>query len=153
MISKLIKNAALAALAFATVGCNAPPDAVSYDEAHFRIGAAELPALDGCDRLSARQRDVKLVPVGGVENLYLVKIAGKDRCIDGLEGVSAMVARSRVAALGTRDLASSNPMPGIDTNEGEDESNPMPGDEASSEGSGEGEGNSNPMPGRDPINR
>jgi len=151
MISNLLKSAAVAAVAFVTVGCNTAPTATAYDSAPFSIGAADLPALNGCERLAAHERQIKLVPVAGVEDLYLVKIAGKSSCIDDLEGVSAMIARVRTTAFGSRELASSNPMPGVDTNEGEDESNPMPGDEASSQG--DGDGNSNPMPGRDPINR
>jgi hypothetical protein len=126
------KQAALAAIAAAAIGCGGQ---VSTASTTNELAAAELPDVGGCAEVARAGAAIKWQPVAGVRDLYVVKLGGRTVCIDSSEGVRA--------AFGTRAYAASNPMPG---DPGTAASNPMPGDPGDP---GTGDAASNPMPGDD----
>ena len=134
------KFGAVTALMTWTIGCTG-----SIGSSSQAINAAELPPVEGCDSVAspAARSSFRATPVSGVEDLYLVQSGGRSVCIDSMAGVRQMVTRVN-GILHTRELASSNPMPGTDPSD-DSSSNPMPGTDPT----GPDNTNSNPMPGTD----
>jgi hypothetical protein len=140
MIRKLFQTTTLALLATA-IGCG-PTGAPA--EQSSAIAVADLPPVAGCDSVKQLNRmALRLHPVDGVADLYLIENDGQALCIDSRTGARGMLVR--LGFVPPSALAASNPMPGSDPNGSQDEtsSNPMPGDPGNSNAS------SNPMPGQD----
>jgi hypothetical protein len=103
------------------------------------IRAEELPQVGGCETVVQPIRALRLRPVDGVVDLFVVQAADRAVCIDSHAGVQEMLLRVNPHP-GHEDEVGSNPMPGDSASNVS--SNPMPGDPGSGANAG-----SNPMPG------
>jgi hypothetical protein len=122
--------------ALLSVGCGTAPQQAGTAEA---LKISQLPEVRGCDSLPRLDSHfgLKLQQIDGVDDLYLFSAGGRAQCIDSIRGVLAAL---NGQGIHVTELASSNPMPGVDPTS-DANSNPMPGTDP---------GASNPMPGTDP---
>jgi hypothetical protein len=122
--------------ALLSVGCStAQPQAGTTES----LKLSQLPDVRGCESLPRLNPRVglKLLTIEGVEDLVVLSAGGRAECIDTVPGVIAALASQGIHL---NELASSNPMPGVDPTS-DANSNPMPGTDPAA---------SNPMPGTDP---
>jgi hypothetical protein len=133
MISRISQ---LALVLFAVVaGCAGEGQSGDTQSA---IRAEELPQVGGCETVVQPLRALRVRPVDGVVDLFVVHSGERAVCIDSHSGVQEMLLRVNPHA--NHEEAGSNPMPGDSASDVS--SNPMPGDPGSGANAG-----SNPMPG------
>jgi hypothetical protein len=112
-------------------GCDG---SATVSESSQGIAFAELPKVGGCAEVKLNRRSqIKVRPVAGVHDLFLVVADGKALCVDNQYQVDQLLGRAGSPAM-PDDFEPSNPMPGTHVvpqrpgdRDANTDSNPMPG--------------------------